>query len=337
MSFPMRRSIAAAALAVLVGAGLAGCGRTTAPEADPQRETPPAAEESILTVEEYPIVEDSVDKPTHFEFMDRVDPAIRQKRQAIRESGTGPDVDGMNAKLAPFGYALRTQGGVGEADSTLKIYDLYKGEELILADITPDQLTPVFVNASETDWFFIAYIKNEGTVMVRSGEVLPWDLFQHLYEAPAYLGDDLLWVELAGEVGARSFRVVKEGEQLYEGRLPESPVDNPFKNLAAWDGHWAAEVLGDVILDGQSLSKTQGYSEVFDLRLIKGRPFYFYSKGGKVYMSYDGKTLPETYDEVIHYKCCEPAAFNPSGNDSMVWFWARKGSMWHYVEAGIYE
>lgn len=337
MQFPMRRSFAAAALFALASAILAGCGGKTAPEPDPLSETPPTpAEESRLTVEEYPIVEDSVDKPTHFEFMDRVDPQIREKRRAIRESGIRIDLDQMNARLEPFGYALRTNElrVQGETDPAVEMYDLYKGEELILADITKDQLTPVFVNESGTDWFLIAYVKNQGTVMVRSGEVLPWELFQHLFAAPVYLGDDLLWVEAAG---SGKFRVVKEGETLYEGRLPDSPVDTPFKNLIAWDGHWAAETRGDVILDGQSLTKANGWDEVFHLRLIKGRPFYFYSNGGKVYISYDGQTLPQSYDEVIHYMCCEPAAFNPGSNDSMVWFWARKGSMWHYVEAGVYE
>lgn len=335
MSFPMRRFFAAAALSALVGAALAGCGAKTAQEPGPLPDTPPAAaEESSLTVEEYPIVDDSVDKPAHFEFMDRVDPQIRLKRQAIREGSISPDLAQMNASLEPFGYSLRIQGQSGSAADSLPLYDLYEGEDLILADITTDQLTPVFGSESGTDWFFIGYVKNEGTVMVRSGEVLPWDLFQHLFAAPVYLGDDLLWVEA---VGNGNFRVVKEGETLYEGRLPESPVDTPFKNLVAWDGHWAAEVRGDVILDGQSLSKANGYSEAFHLRLIKGKPFYFYSKGGKVYISYDGQTLGQSYDEVIHYACCEPAAFNPGANNSMVWFWARKGSMWHYVEAGIFE
>jgi len=41
-------------------------------------------------------------------------------------------------------------------------------------------------------------------------------------------------------------------------------------------------------------------------------------------------------DEVVHYKCCEPAHFNPDGSKNMVWFHARKGGYWYYVEAGVF-
>jgi len=75
----------ALALFALVGVVLSGCGSATKPSSPPSLQAP-AAETGSLTVEEYPIVEDSVDKPTHFEFMDRVDPAIREKRKAVRET-----------------------------------------------------------------------------------------------------------------------------------------------------------------------------------------------------------------------------------------------------------
>jgi len=56
---------------------------------------------------------------------------------------------------------------------------------------------------------------------------------------------------------------------------------------------------------------------------------------GKIGISYAGQVLPNAYDDVIHYHCCEPAAFNPGRNDSRVWFYARRGDVWHYVEAGL--
>mgnify|MGYP001143051209 FL=1 len=29
--------------------------------------------------------------------------------------------------------------------------------------------------------------------------------------------------------------------------------------------------------------------------------------------------------------------FNVSGNETMVWFYALRDGVWHYVEAGVYE
>lgn len=318
----------AALAACLLVLALSGCTPTAAVPAQPDSPTltqRPAA--ATLTVEEYPIVEDSVDKPTHFEFLERVDPAIREKRRAIREGADRDAVAEINAALAPFGYSLRTLPS--------GTYGLYRGEELVLNGLREFDLSPVFVNASGTDWFFIAYAEGRGSVMVRSGAVAPWDVSEHLWAPPVYIGDELAWVEARADYGG--FRVVKEGQTLYEGPMPEPAVDNPFKRFLTWDGQWATEVAGDVILDGQSLARDKGYDEVFNLRLIKGRPFYFFSQGGKVHINFDGQTLENTYDEVIHYRCCEPAAFNPGSNDRMVWYWARRGEMWHYVEAGVFE
>ena len=53
-------------------------------------------------------------------------------------------------------------------------------------------------------------------------------------------------------------------------------------------------------------------------------------------ISYDGEVLPVNYDEVIHYRCCEPAAFNVGGSEQMVWFYARRDGAWYYVELGKY-
>ena len=54
-------------------------------------------------------------------------------------------------------------------------------------------------------------------------------------------------------------------------------------------------------------------------------------------VSYSGQVLPYTYDEVVHDRCFEPAAFNVSGNAHMVWFHGLRDGLWHYVEIGVYE
>ncbi len=72
-------------------------------------------------------------------------------------------------------------------------------------------------------------------------------------------------------------------------------------------------------------------------RIIIKKYFIIASLKISLYISYNGKTYSNTYDEVIHYKCCEPAAFNISNNENMVWFYALKNGFWYYVEAGIYD
>lgn len=325
-----RYTVVSITLALLLVA-LAGCGSPTQPQ-PPDPSAGSATSAPALTVEEHPIVADSVDKPTHFGFYDRVDPQIREKRKAVRESDSRSDVTAMNQVLERFGHALRTENQPGAEEAR---YSLYSGDELVLDGIWGDYMSPVFLNASGTDWFFGAYTEHTGSVVIRAGKILEWDEHQHMWTRPAYLGDDLAWVTANDDW--KSYRLEREGKTLFEGRMPEPAVDIPFKEFVAWEDHWAVEVDGDVIVDGQSVSKTNGYDEVFNLSLIKGRPFYFYAQDGTVRLWYDGQTAEQTYDEVVHYRCCEPAAFNPRTNDRMVWFWARRGDMWHYVEAGIYD
>lgn len=332
MSRLTNRVIVAAAALLLAGSTLVGCGvREPAPAAPGAEEPAPTA--FGMTVEEYPIVEDSVDRPDHFEFRKRVDPQIFEKRKAVREAR--PGVDDMNRTLERFGYELRAQEQPGEAGAEEARYSLYKGEELILSGILGWSLSRVHVNASETDWFFTAYADRTGGVLVRSGKLMRWDEREHLHTRPVYLGDDLAWVVFAED--SKGYRLEREGETFFEGSMPGPAVDHPFKSFIAWNDHWAVKVDGDVIIDGESLREKAGYDKAFTLRLIQGRPFYFFEKDGKIHLWYDGAVADKTYDEVIHYRCCEPAAFNPAANDSMVWFWARRGERWHYVEAGIYD
>ena len=114
-----------------------------------------------------------------------------------------------------------------------------------------------------------------------------------------------------------------------------SPIS---KHLSAWEGQWVLEVLpGQVIVAGESLNARLGYDEIFEWRLLAGRPFFFFSSADGVGLSYDGQVLPYRYDEVPHYLCCEPALANPGHNESMVWFHGLRDGVWYYVELGIYE
>jgi hypothetical protein len=72
--------------------------------------------------------------------------------------------------------------------------------------------------------------------------------------------------------------------------------------------------------------------EIFNWQLLGGKPFYFCQAGDGVRLVYDGQALPVQYAEVIHYRCCEPAAFNVGSNEQMAWFYARRDNAWYYVE-----
>jgi hypothetical protein len=152
------------------------------------------------------------------------------------------------------------------------------------------------------------------------------------------VGDDLVAVD-TGEQHER-YAVQRGNETVYEFTeliVPGPRVDNPVKGLWSWMGKWILEVDGQVIVNGESLEQELGYDEIFGWRLLNGQPFYFFRKENTIGVSYAGQVLPYQYDEVIHYRCCEPAAFNVVGNEAMVWFHALRDGMWYHVEMGVYQ
>jgi hypothetical protein len=281
-----------------------------------------------LTVEEYPVVSGEVDTPSHLEFNQRIPEAVFAKRSAWR----GYELERLaqaNAALAPFGYALRAAGS--------QAYDLMgpspNGPAII--DEVSDFWPP---SATAKDFaLIVAFAGSQGkTHLVRSGSITEWDSDAHRYIRPVLAGERLIAVSASTNNPGRH-DVTADGQIVYthySDRLMS--VEEPVKGLSTWDGHWVLEIEGDIIIDGQSLNRQQGYSEAFGWQLIAGKPFYFFRNSATVQISYDGQTLPQQYEQVIHYRCCEPAAFNNGSNTHMAWFYALKNGVWNYVELGVY-
>jgi len=316
-------------LLLLVVLLLAGCG--AASESRPQLG---ASSDVVagLTVEEYPIVAADVDTPSHFEFLDRIPGDILAHREAWRGFDAVRRVSTLNETLEPFGYRL-----VAEENAAwhCTFYDLYRRDELLLSDLS--HVWPVAVNEKGTDFAFVA----ENTpnqmpmyLLIRNGDVQALDYGQFLNIPPVYLGDDLLTVESLGDW---RFVIKRDGEVVYTYTESEPRADLPVKRLLAWESHWILEVAGKVIVDGESLNDRLDVDEIFHYVIFQGQPLFFFKQRGQVRISYGGETLPLTYDEVVHYRCCEPAVFNIASNEHMLWFYALKDGTWHYVEMGAYD
>jgi len=129
-------------------------------------------------------------------------------------------------------------------------------------------------------------------------------------------------------------------EAIFSTRVKEDmAVSSPLKGFWPWQGGWALEVPHEVFINGQSVNQQYGFDQVFHWRLLDGEPFFFFidhKRDGMVGMVYAGQVMSERYDEVVHYRCCEPAAFNANSNEHMVWFYALRDGTWYYVETGLF-
>lgn len=153
--------------------------------------------------------------------------------------------------------------------------------------------------------------------------------------------------------GSGYVRLTLNGKRIYRIAVGRGSPISPLRGLWAYDGHWALETayvkeltegntvisdaVGQVSVDGELLNKQFDYAETFGFQTIRGKPFYFFKRGGKIEASYDSVEIALGYDEIPHYGCCSAATLNPQMFQNMVAFYARKVETWYYVEIGVFN
>ncbi len=129
--------------------------------------------------------------------------------------------------------------------------------------------------------------------------------------------------------------ISQDGKEIYRILIRDPAGTSAIHGLWAWNDHWVLEVDDHIIIDGQELNTQLGAQATFDWQIMNGFPFAFFIKQNLVFAWYDDKIYPLSYDQVIHNACCEPAMFNPGHNPKIVWFYAHKDNLWHYVEMSL--
>jgi hypothetical protein len=276
-----------------------------------------------LTLEEHPVVSAESDSPytSGIEFKKRIAMEILEKHASLRDRSQKESLDDLNRVLTPFGYRIEA----GE-----RVYSLYRNADVLSSGIT--FFSPISLNAAGSN-FVLGFEDPRGSFLLQKDGVIDWDAEQHLYIWPVYAGDDLIAVE-HGENGWESVNVLRNWQIIFTQPTAQT-VENPVRVLRSFNGQWVLETNDTVIINGEDIRPESSNTEVFHWQPLNGKPFYFFIQNGKVGLSYGGETLPVQYDQMIHGQCCEVSNFNPSGNDRMVWFYALRDGIWHYVELGM--
>jgi hypothetical protein len=152
-------------------------------------------------------------------------------------------------------------------------------------------------------------------------------------------------------------QVIRKEKVVYSEVLGDQSPVNAIWGLWAYQKHWFLEVArckteerkegngisvytdcnGDIIHDGKSVNKRNGYKESFGFQLMNGNPFHFFEKDQQIGISYGGEEALLGYAEIPHYYCCEPSMLNPIASQNMVSFFARRDNNWYYVEIGVFH
>ncbi|HAF61079.1 MAG TPA: hypothetical protein DCK95_02000 [Anaerolineaceae bacterium] len=276
-----------------------------------------------LTVEENRITDTDTDSPNHWEFMERLDQAVLSKRSHWKNLPPDLAVKDINDVLERYGYSIKHNPIMSSYT-----YRIFKGYTILLENVYP--AGNITENSDKSDFTFFLYTNDGVPYLLQEDGLKEW----HLY-APVLYQDELIYPV----IGTSSIQIVTEnGDTIFKTSLPSNPVMDPIQTFQVWNEHWVLEKDGELFIDGNSLNKMLGFHEIFNWQIIQGEPFFFFRKhaDGPYSMMYAGKQLEKEYDTIIHYQCCEPAFFNPDGNNFMVWFYASREGSWYYVEAGIY-
>ena len=279
--------------------------------------------EPWLTVEEHPLA----GQPP---ALQAPSPQVLDRRRPWRDPSLWQRAAQANQTLVNYAYRLVPKEQPGQRGPLL---DLYRLDRLVLADLTAIwPLSP----ASPHDGFALVVEQSPGlTWLVRREGAERWPLAERGYTAPVLVGGDLVWVQTVVEDAQYA---VHRGEQtVYTLTLRGPRLTLPIRGLWAWEGHWILEADGRVVMDGRDLGRERGHERVFGWHLVQGSALYFFEQGSRIGVSYGGQELPCRYDQVIRYAGPEAAAFEVSGNQTMVWFHALRDGAWYYVEMGVYR
>lgn len=128
-----------------------------------------------------------------------------------------------------------------------------------------------------------------------------------------------------------------DGQEAYRYALLQHAGATPIYGLWNWAGRWVLEVNGALVVEGELYNAQAGYREIFNFRMLDGKPFFLFLKEGRVGVYYDGQTWPGLFESVVHGACCEAGIANPGNAAALTWFYAQQQGWWHYVELGLFE
>lgn len=256
-----------------------------------------------------------------------------------------PPFTGIDEKVKPLGYRLARGRQFASNWGEMNTYDLFQGEKQVVSSMA--ELTCFSVDALSGKFAMVAQKQETAgprrkDVLIYDGKVEEWIGHDHAYQCPIVVaGGGLFTINLKkGErerPGVLAHFTVDSDKGTEYAFVGDTYKDNTVSAFFAQGKDWVLAYDDHVVVSGVDIGARQGYAKVFFFHDLGERPFYFFEKYHKTYVSFDGKTLPYEYDYVLHDQCCEAGMHNVYGNDTMIMFFGLKNGYWYYVEMGTYR
>jgi starvation-inducible outer membrane lipoprotein len=239
------------------------------------------------------------------------------------------DFQANNDALALFGCLLNRDG-----EDDLNPYSLYcKGKKLI-GNI--DLVSPVYINRSKNDFLVTVAQAHNGVMIVHHYSIEPvvnlddWSL-----PTAQFLGDnEIKAFTKQGPNKKDIISVYENGKILYENQI-EFGKQKPLVGLWAYENHWGLEITDNVIIDGQSVNTLYGYKKSFEFHVLGLKPLFFFEKGGKIGLNFDGHEINLDGYIIPHENCCSDSLLNPRQSGDVLIFFMNKDAQWYYFEVEV--
>jgi hypothetical protein len=146
-----------------------------------------------------------------------------------------------------------------------------------------------------------------------------WDEIPDIYERHPNIGGWYFWPK-GGELGGKLFLAKEMNHKIIatlddEIIFSEDCSSGPQAGvITAWTYHmdWmiqsycsAKEHKYEIIINGEHINESNGYSQSYALQLMNGKPFYLFLKNNKVWLRYENEDAVLGYDGIIIHYCCD--------------------------------
>lgn len=175
-----------------------------------------------------------------------------------------------------------------------------------------------------------------GAVLARRADLRSAGALQRAFSITS-AGRTVTVAEEADAIDHHYAVVSVDGQEVYRYAMLQHAGATPIYGLWNWAGRWVLEVNGALVVEGELYNAKAGYREIFNFRMLDGKPFFLFLKEGLVGVYYDGQTWPGLFESVVHGACCEAGIANPGNAAALTWFYAQQQGWWHYVELGLFE
>lgn len=267
-------------------------------------------------------------------------PGEARERQGEIQNNWKKPIPFINQQLASFGVQINGCSASSCNALTLELGEKY-GEQKSISIL---RIGDLVINQSGTRFFLPVYELNTYKRYLVSEEMIEYMDFSPFYSSLghvptyAFLGDDLIQLAydqdyLAGAGYSLGLQVMRNDQLIFTYTvLPPNPASGPVRGLYVHDNHWYLEVADLLIRDGVELNDDATASEIFSFHFLNEKPFYFYRQEEDLHITYNGETLPITYQRVIHEPmCCSGGMVNMTLAQEALGFYALRDGKWYYV------